>query len=603
MRKLKVTFFLISFFFFNSLFAQNVLLEGYVYETGNRGFLNLVSVKVFDTANRLVTSAASDRSGVFNLELPLNQDLIIIASKDIFKEKKLALSTKNRMPGEKLYLKVEMNRQPGYLFDVTLAARRTKDQIKNGLPSDAITGARIEMYNNTKEKQVLDIKDNPFPNFKVHFEDGNHYTIMIRKQNFFTKRMEAYVNVEGCILCFDGVGEVKPGVSDVMTEENTMGTLLANVELRPVEIGEAIKVENIYYDKNSAKIREDAAEELDKLIILLKDNPKLLIELSSHTDSRGDDKFNKRLSQKRADAAVEYILDNTGIDPFRIKAKGYGESKLVNKCRDGIECSEARHQKNRRTEFKVTGMLAEDPINKLSLAQIIEKEKMDKLMEEILNQEIVEVKAGEELPEEIRKQIEGKNNPESSKEHKELPEKPEPEIIEQAQVVSVKPSQEAAAETEFADHRSDAGKLEEKPNNSEMNTSYLSKKPVIRSPVNKSYSEGQKQTAGEYSTNRIVDELKVDVNYKPVSAKKMTSDYSGYMVEFFSSRTELPISHEIFSRHGNIYKEMKKDGTYAYMFGPFAEWRDANRFLQTAVSERYKNSKVIRFKNGKRIEN
>ena len=68
------------------------------------------------------------------------------------------------------------------------------------------------------------------------------------KKGFFTKRMEAYVNVEDCILCFDGVGDVRPGVSDVMTRNNTMGTLLANVELDRVELDKSIKIENIYYD-------------------------------------------------------------------------------------------------------------------------------------------------------------------------------------------------------------------------------------------------------------------------------------------------------------------------------------------------------------------
>lgn len=600
MSALKVTLFLFSFTFFNLLSAQNVELEGYVYETGNRGFLNLVSIKIYDTSNRLVTSTASDMSGTFKVDLPLEQDFIITASKDIFKERKMALSTKGKVDGEQLYLKVEMNREPGYIFDVTLAAKRSKQQIKAKLPSDAIMGARIEVYNNTKEKQIIDIKDNPFPNFKVHFTDGNHYTIMVRKKGFFTKRMEAYVNVEGCILCFDGVGEVKPGVSDVMTEENKMGTLLANVEMQPVEVGKSIKVEKIYYNKNSAKIRKDAAEELDKLITVLKDNPALIIELGSHTDSRGDTKFNRKLSQRRAEAAVKYLTNDTGIESYRITAKGYGESKLVNSCKDGVECSEARHQKNRRTEIKVTGVLAEDPLNKLSLKQIIDKENVDKLLEEILNQEIVEVKAGEELPEEIKNQMEGKTNVDTKPVAK-VEEEPEQEIIEQVEVVSVKPGEKR--------RKADPVKSEPIVKESELAVSNTikeepvaqSKEPVVRKPTKREYV-APKINRTSQEGRKILNDLEVDVEYVPASAKKLETNYTGYMVEFFNAQSELPLSHEIFTRHGKIYEEVKKDGTYAYLFGPFGEWRDANRFLQSAVSENYQDSKVIRYKNGRRVQ-
>jgi outer membrane protein OmpA-like peptidoglycan-associated protein len=82
------------------------------------------------------------------------------------------------------------------------------------------------------------------------------------------------------------------------------------------------------------------------------DFPDMIIELSSHTDCRGSNAYNEKLSQCRADAAVEYILSK-GIKSEKIKAKGYGEEKLVNNCGDGIECTEKQHQENRRTEFKI----------------------------------------------------------------------------------------------------------------------------------------------------------------------------------------------------------------------------------------------------------
>jgi len=80
--------------------------------------------------------------------------------------------------------------------------------------------------------------------------------------------------------------------------------------------------------------------------------PSLSLELGSHTDARGSSKYNKSLSQNRADEAVRYIIMQ-GIDGSRLIAKGYGESQLRNKCANYIYCSEEDHQFNRRTEIRV----------------------------------------------------------------------------------------------------------------------------------------------------------------------------------------------------------------------------------------------------------
>jgi outer membrane protein OmpA-like peptidoglycan-associated protein len=113
-----------------------------------------------------------------------------------------------------------------------------------------------------------------------------------------------------------------------------------------------IRLDKIYYDYDKFNIKPRAAEELNRLIKLMNDFPDMTIELSSHTDSRGSDDYNLKLSQNRADAAVAYIIDK-GISKNRIIAKGYGETRLVNECANGVDCSEAKHQENRRTEFKI----------------------------------------------------------------------------------------------------------------------------------------------------------------------------------------------------------------------------------------------------------
>ena len=118
-------------------------------------------------------------------------------------------------------------------------------------------------------------------------------------------------------------------------------------------VGQQIVLRNIYYDFDKADILPESAEELDKLVNFLLDNPTLKVELSSHTDSRGSDAYNLHLSKLRAQSAVNYILSK-GISSDRISARGYGETRLRNRCANAVICSEEEHRENRRTEIFIT---------------------------------------------------------------------------------------------------------------------------------------------------------------------------------------------------------------------------------------------------------
>ena len=290
-----------------------------------------------------------------------------------------------------------MERRPGYIFDVTLAESRPNENIV----VDAIQGAKVEIYNNTSKIEELVIDTLASPDFNFTFEQGNHYTVMIRKKGYLTKRMEAFINIEGCILCFEGVSEV----TDVMSHGNELGTFLANIELDRIALNKTIELKNIYYDYDQSYIREDASKELDKVVAVLKDNPGISVELGSHTDSRGKDSYNMQLSDRRAAAAVAYLVDN-GIDAIKLTSRGYGETQLVNRCRNGVQCSDKEHQQNRRTQLKITGIEKENPLDKKSLKQIIEED----LILQSLDDTQLQIKPGEELPEEIRKDIEKLHN-------------------------------------------------------------------------------------------------------------------------------------------------------------------------------------------------
>ena len=138
------------------------------------------------------------------------------------------------------------------------------------------------------------------------------------------------------------VKELNPGATITTPRALLLDKLVVNKTFR---------IENIYYDFDKYHIRDDAKPELDKLVRIMKENA-ITVELGSHTDCRGSFAYNDKLSQRRAESAINYII-SAGIDLRRITAKGYGERQLTNKCADGVECTEAEHQANRRTEFKV----------------------------------------------------------------------------------------------------------------------------------------------------------------------------------------------------------------------------------------------------------
>ncbi|MEO1628675.1 MAG: OmpA family protein, partial [Bacteroidota bacterium] len=578
-----------------SAWGQTVDLQGYVFEANNRGYLNMVRINIYNAqTNALIHRTESNMEGVFSAELPLDGAFRITAEKDLFEKMEVTTDTKDRKAGEKLFLKMEMKRKPGYLFDVTVAEKRKgKDA-----PTDAIAGALIEVYNNTTSKEVLILKDYPHPNFKVTFENGNHYTLLIRKKGFFNKRMEAYVNVKGCILCFDGVGTVKPGVSDVLTEGHTMGTLLANVELEPIKVNKSIRLEKIYYDKNKADIRPDAAEELDKVVQMMQDNPSVLVELGSHTDARGDSRFNQRLSQKRAESAVKYIVAG-GIKEYRITAKGYGESKLVNSCGNDVDCPERKHQRNRRTEIKITGYMRMKEDERKSLADIIAAEEFEKTLAQLQDQEVVRIPADGELPEEIRKQIEEQEakSKEAAKKDTQAPSAQAPK--------PVAPSESDPAPEELSNTPDQSANVDKKPDAPQKNQqATVAEMEARRRVIGKSDPVGGStaQSSESFPAPKLkrqaqpsADSLPIDSRDEPLTAvveegeerfgeedeigqgggmvkeealavqryakgpKRLVDKFTGYVVEFYASPYELPASHEIFSNHGEVLFDQNKE--------------------------------------------
>lgn len=140
--------------------------------------------------------------------------------------------------------------------------------------------------------------------------------------------------------------------------DNAEENLLAlNIPLKPIDpcmgdLGCKLDLQPIYFDFDKWNIRSDAEVELSKILEAMKLYPELIIHIESHTDSRGTDSYNLTLSENRAKSTKKWLIER-GIDSSRLTAKGYGESRLVNDCTDGVDCSDEEHQLNRRSMFLI----------------------------------------------------------------------------------------------------------------------------------------------------------------------------------------------------------------------------------------------------------
>ena len=203
-----------------------------------------------------------------------------------------------------------------------------------------VAAVQQEQSNTPVEAQVtlLDQDKNPIAQVtakdgKVTFPDleqGKKYFVTVTHPNFET---------------YEGPVAFKGKETNLVFELKKK-----ELELAEVDLAKILGIRIIYFDLDKHFIRTDAALELQKIADIMKQYPQMKIDVRSHTDSRSAADYNLQLSQKRADATRAWLIKQ-GIAPARLTAHGYGESKLVNKCADGVKCKDEQHQENRRSEF------------------------------------------------------------------------------------------------------------------------------------------------------------------------------------------------------------------------------------------------------------
>lgn len=219
-----------------------------------------------------------------------------------------------------------------------------KNIIRNALDSTVISNSRTTLTNRERKADWVKHSDTVGQSEFI-LEKDYSYIVKAESPGFIgdSTRFQTFNTGADTIINYL---YLKPTTKEVLVKK-------ANPPAEtPFKVGDRFVLEDLYYDYDKYNIRADAALILDKLVATLKKYPALVIELSSHTDSRGSDQYNEALSQHRAESAVAYLV-NKGIAASRLQAKGYGETRLLNRCKNGVSCSAAEHQLNRRTEVRV----------------------------------------------------------------------------------------------------------------------------------------------------------------------------------------------------------------------------------------------------------
>lgn len=211
------------------------------------------------------------------------------------------------------------------------------DQTITGVVTDEITGLPIPnsfvtLYNPKGEK-VRRIETLADGTFFFNLECGITYHISGDKFGYFEKKEVVTTSQDNGF-------------------ENSINISLEEKEFISKNGKHYLNIKTIEFELNKADLKDDSKDELVKVVRLMDKFPSMIIEFGSHTDSRAPDGYNMQLSYRRARKTVQYLI-SLGVDPRRLTGKGYGETKLLNHCSNGVKCSELEHQQNKRTEFVV----------------------------------------------------------------------------------------------------------------------------------------------------------------------------------------------------------------------------------------------------------
>lgn len=203
---------------------------------------------------------------------------------------------------------------------------------------ELIMGAEVTlMDSNNNEVETIILGPDAF--YTLQLNCNEQYILRVKKEGFIPKEevIETPKN---------------PKIIEMPVTLSVPITLTHSDTCPPEDLGCRLTLQPIYFDYDKSNIRPDAEIELAKILAALEEYPTLKIHIESHTDSRGKDSYNLKLSEQRAQSTLQWLLSK-GVARNRLSAKGYGETQLINKCSNNVPCSEEEHQLNRRSMFLI----------------------------------------------------------------------------------------------------------------------------------------------------------------------------------------------------------------------------------------------------------
>ncbi|UZR92297.1 OmpA family protein [Chondrinema litorale] len=280
-----------------------------------------------NTVYRLGSSAkkvTTGDKGIFEFELYADTEYLLKCVKPGYFSDEIPLPKRNIALGQHISLEIFINQANTAML---------AGYIKNVDTSELIASAEVKLKDNItgSVRSVITQNDGAY-SFEIR--EGDSYEITVDKEGYFESDL------------------IKVDFS-----ESVGGILKKDIFIKGLLIGKSYRLKGFYFGVNDFNITEKQATALEEAVEILKENPDVQFEIGCFSDSRGDDKYNMYLTQKRSEAIVNYLADNFEIMRDRMVPVGYGETKLINECANGVLCGSEKHEENRRIEMKIIKIL------------------------------------------------------------------------------------------------------------------------------------------------------------------------------------------------------------------------------------------------------
>ncbi|MBK9487039.1 MAG: OmpA family protein [Chitinophagaceae bacterium] len=322
---------------------DGIFLEGIVVdaETGEPICASKVLMKAkADGSERGRVTTECD--GEFEFNVVRNTDYQFSGSADGYNTNdSVTATTKGVGPGGKVFVKIPLTKKKNYAMSITVLGRTPKSPKDSAGTLIALPNAKILLSSQCEGWTKAFTTD---ANGKICEEVrcDCDYIVVANAKDYLPGSTSVLKDDKECVI--DRKCGVNPKEVEVILDAIPGGD----------EPGGPIELKDIYYDFDKWYIRTESEGELGKLLGFMQENPDAIVEIGSHTDARAPFDYNIKLSQRRAQSVVDWLIAR-GVSKSRLKPKGYGETQPRNGCTDGVPCSEYEHQRNRRTEFRVVG--------------------------------------------------------------------------------------------------------------------------------------------------------------------------------------------------------------------------------------------------------